>query len=182
MGIKACRAISRRSMLRWVDGTPGMYATNVEEFWKIQDLTSSFDAVHVISISDVDVKPIEFHPDFGALILQFDDIDPDDSGCGGAGNWIDESGCRVFPDSGLLIRAEQARAIKEFILRKHQETPLSNDLLLVNCHMGVSRSGAVITVAGELCGIDVKAIDRMNPGISPNLYVMRLIRDSHADL
>ena len=74
----------------------------------------------------------------------------------------------------ILFNAYQANQIIDFILAHHaQPTSLT---LYVNCALGVSRSGAVATVAMEITELDAGEFARDNPQIGPNRDVLRILR------
>lgn len=68
-----------------------------------------------------------------------------------------------------------ARKVCEFI-RAHESNGESNDLFVVNYHMGVSRSCAVSDFVRSVCGIDYRFRKRMNPQNNLSLLVKALLR------
>jgi predicted protein tyrosine phosphatase len=62
-----------------------------------------------------------------------------------------------------------------FIHRAHHSDPSSRDVLLVNCHAGISRSGAIADFARVVAELDYDAFKRANPRIVPNAFVLRTL-------
>jgi predicted protein tyrosine phosphatase len=50
-------------------------------------------------------------------------------------------------------------------------------VLIIHCHAGIARSGAVAVFAHELLGTDVAQFWQDNPGISPNQHVLSVLRE-----
>ncbi len=63
------------------------------------------------------------------------------------------------------------RRVCDFVLRAHRDAPERRDLLLVNCHAGVSRSGAIADFARSVTGVDYDSFRRLNPQVVPNAFV-----------
>jgi len=120
------------------------------------DLLDKAKVISICCSEDINVFDIE-HPNL--LSLRFDDIE------------------KFVPSHPHLVifNEEMAEMTVQF-LRKCQP----KDLLLVNCHAGVSRSGAFISVAMEMFieGIDAEHFFRVNYRIVPNVLVMRLLRQA----
>ncbi len=95
------------------------------------------------------------------LALVFDDVEPDPG---------EAPSPRVRPFSPAM--AERAVA---FLERAHRDDPARRDALFVQCHAGVSRSGAVADFARTLAGIPYDDFRRENPQIVPNAWVRRLL-------
>jgi len=70
-----------------------------------------------------------------------------------------------------LIRAEQAEAIRDFVLRYQNEI----DVLIIHCTAGVSRSAAVAAAVLAGCGADDGVIWN-DPRYQPNPLVYRVVR------
>jgi len=145
-------AVPEAHMLKWADGNQ----------FELGVLTRSHGKVWIISITDVGKKPI-FEPSADTLVLQFDDLDLDDTD---------------FLPAKALFQPEQAELIVRFILKAHEDAAYRRDLLLVNCLGGVARSGAVAEFTKDLLGLDVAEFDELNPHIVPNKFVLQLLRDA----
>lgn len=104
------------------------------------------------------------------LPLEFEDIDLDDWQSNGiAPVTVDGNPLRVFT-------AEQAKRVCSFVRRAHAAP--GADWLVVNCMAGVSRSGAIVEFARQVCGGSYDLFRAMNPQIVPNAYVGRLLREA----
>jgi len=66
---------------------------------------------------------------------------------------------------------DQAKEVVAFA-EKHKDA----SLIIVHCAAGVSRSGAVGSFLAEYYGVDWEEFKCMNPQISPNQYVLKLLR------
>jgi len=66
---------------------------------------------------------------------------------------------------------DQAKEVVAFA-EKHKDA----SLVIVHCAAGVSRSGAVGSFLAEYYGVGWEDFKRMNPQISPNQYVLKLLR------
>jgi hypothetical protein len=75
-----------------------------------------------------------------------------------------------------------ARKVCEFIIRALENNGESNDIFVVNCHMGVSRSCAVFDFVRSVCGIDYGFRKRMNPRNNLNLLDGDLLRAAWEEL
>lgn len=67
---------------------------------------------------------------------------------------------------------EQGKIIIDFLNKMKDR-----DTLIVHCHAGISRSGAVGQFAADFYGIDYKEFRNTNPHIHPNTAVTRILRD-----
>lgn len=74
----------------------------------------------------------------------------------------------------ILFNDHMAEDIVDFIKRIHAEE--EDSVLIVHCHAGISRSGAVGTFACDFCRLDYQKFCRLNPYIMPNSYVLRLLK------
>lgn len=113
-----------------------------------------------ISITDPKVPSLFSSNNSLVLQLKFHDIVPENI------SWTSKSGL-------VLPNKEHAKQIVEFV--QTVNTLSEPVLLLVNCMAGVSRSGAVVTYVGNLCGFDPK---EHNPQIDPNEYLLELLNVS----
>lgn len=109
------------------------------------------------------VPELPDHPNW--LRLEFDDIR---RGCDIPAN--------LNPQQQALIFAEgHADRIIDFIV--HQHACLGRQrLLIVNCALGVSRSGAVGTFANEMLGLSSAVFAVDNPQVSVNPLVLECLR------
>jgi predicted protein tyrosine phosphatase len=122
---------------------------------------SLLDAHFVISICDPgEERPL---PDEHShlLNLTFCDIAPED---------IPEAQRQRFPamspeDAGNVVGA----------LRRWQEMDLRGNLI-VQCHAGISRSGAVGSFANELFGLSSEQFQKQHPWVEPHPHVFNLLR------
>jgi predicted protein tyrosine phosphatase len=71
-----------------------------------------------------------------------------------------------------------AAKVVAFLQRANRQD--SNDLLVINCHMGISRSGAISFFARSVFGIDYSTWKRMNPQVIPNGLVLELLHHAWA--
>lgn len=135
-------------------------------------LAQNYNRTWIISITEPNEElcpPIYTSEMSDVLPLQFEDIDADD--------WrkhdiefVDLKGGPV-----RLFTTEQAKKVCEFIRRAHAEP--GHDLLVVNCYAGVSRSGAIVAFARQVCGASYDLFKTMNAHIVPNAFVGRLLRE-----
>jgi predicted protein tyrosine phosphatase len=150
--IKTVKAISYQDMKDYLDGR-----SNQAKF-----IADKHDSVWLISITDPNVLPIvKLSPK--SLPLQFHDADPG-----------------PLPTTSQKFRhiqffdMHQARKIANFIVNA-QKSGDSNDILLVNCMAGISRSGAIADTARALLSIDYQEFKNLNPQIIPNRWVKGLL-------
>lgn len=99
------------------------------------------------------------------LPLVFDDIEPR----------ADPSGDDVRDPRFVYFDEELALRVCEFVRLAHGDDPARRDLLLINCHAGVSRSGAIADFARAVTGVDYDAFTRANAQIVPNVFVRRAL-------
>lgn len=138
-------------------------------------LKTFYDNVWIISITDKDFSPLCKESE-SVITLQFEDIDPESRWWSNA---IDEGGVPIYPDPANLFSLEMAKKVVDFIVKVHKSD--DNDLLLVNCMAGVSRSGAIGSFARQICSVDYNEFKRMNPQIVPNSYVYKLLNNFYCD-
>ena len=123
------------------------------------ELLSTNPTFKFISITDPKVPSLFNSNSPSVLQLKFHDIVPENI-------WNSYSNL-------VLPNKTHAQQIVEFIQRINSlSEPI---LLLVNCMAGISRSGAVVTYVGNLCGFDPK---EHNPQIDPNEYLLKLLNVS----
>lgn len=103
------------------------------------------------------------------LALSFDDVEP-------------QVGSRIDHERYVYFDEEMARRVCEFVLRAHRDAPERRDLLLINCHAGVSRSGAIADFARSVTRVDYDAFRRLNPQVVPNAFVRRLLMDAWTEM
>ena len=154
MPIVACKAVPYASMLTYAAAP-----RNMAFDW----IRQQYDRVWIVSVTDAAIAPI-FPTETGNIItLRFDDIDMDDP-----------DGAKMLATGRYKPMSKQeAKKIVGFIRRAHGDP--GNSLLLVNCMAGISRSGAIVTHAKDVCGISDDKFHAMNPRIIPNDYMLRLL-------
>ena len=77
------------------------------------------------------------------------------------------------PDK-ILFDDNHAKQIISFIDKVQKDE--KDSTLVVHCHAGISRSGAVGTFACDYCGMDYLYFMDKNPKIQANPHVLRLLR------
>ncbi len=108
------------------------------------------------------------------IALAFDDIEPRADLSTGAD--LGRDARYVYFDHVM------AQKVCRFVRRAHGDAPARRDLLLVNCHAGVSRSGAISDFARTVAGVDYTVFKRLNPQIVPNVHVRRALFEAWAAL
>lgn len=119
------------------------------------------DAHFVISICDpgeVRPLPVSHHH---LLNLTFCDIAPED---------VPEDQRQRYPS----MLPDDAVAVVDALKRWHKLDMRGN--LIVHCHAGISRSGAVGTFATELLGLNIQQFQKAHPWIDPQPHVLNLLR------
>jgi predicted protein tyrosine phosphatase len=141
-------------------------------------VVGKYHAVWVISVTNSPGSPTNVfegwkngvHPlvqeDDAKIALVFDDVKP--------------SALGVYNPLFVYFDDRMAEKVASFISRVHQ-TSNTKDLLLVNCHAGISRSGAIVTFASELVQINPELFNQTNPNIFPNKFVLELLRKTQND-
>jgi len=172
MAIRATKAVRYYVMQDYLEGDP----TNA-----ITALAQNFDKVWIVSITNAPTCPIEafkgketevppplVQDAEDRIALQFDDIEDKYDAYSGI------TMPRIEPF--VYFSEDMARKVVQFVKRAHESNPESNDLLVVNCHMGIARSGAVSDFVRTVCDLDYDTWRRMNPQANPNLLVKSLLR------
>ena len=75
-----------------------------------------------------------------------------------------------------------ALKVASFIKRAHESNPDGQDLLVINCHAGISRSGAVSSFARSVFNLDYAEWKRAQPQVIPNLLVQRLLFETWSEM
>lgn len=123
----------------------------------LYDLFGPWDNILMISINNSDFHAI-YTPSERISVHHFDDITPK----------------ATFMLSNLVadkfMDTIQASYILNFIDRWHSNKA-TKDLLLVHCHAGICRSGAVAAFAQFYCQTDFNMFLKDNPNIQPNHWV-----------
>ncbi len=162
MTIVAARAVPYSVM---ADFLAGVNPTN-----SIASMAHQFDRVWIISVTngvcDGTYKLLITEELEDRIALQFDDIQ----------DKYTPNGVQLPRDPQLVyFNDTMAKKVMDFIRRAHESRPESQDLLVVNCHMGISRSGAISDFARTVCGQDYDEWKRMNQGVIPNMHVKSLL-------
>ncbi len=121
------------------------------------------DAHFVISICDPgEDRPLpSAHPHL--LNLTFCDVAPED---------IPEAQRQRFP----AIAPQDASNVVSALKRWHESDRRGN--LLVQCHAGISRSGAVGLFSNELLGLSSEQFLSRHPWVEPQPYVLKLLQET----
>ena len=144
------------------------YLTGSWPFNRISTMAQNYDKVWIISITNPTIEGREDNvPPLvtdgeDRIALQFHDIDSVDC-----------------DHKTIPFDLAMADKIVNFIKKAHQGD--SNDLLVVNCHAGISRSGAVSEFAGYVCDLDYSSWRRQNSSVIPNVLVSRLLFKAWGD-
>lgn len=129
---------------------------------RISAMSRNFDRLWIISITNpiTELREDGLFPLFqdaeDRIALQFHDIDSEDCDA------------KTIP-----FNKEMADKVVKFLRMANKGE--SNDLLVVNCHAGISRSGAVSFFARSVFGIDYSMWKRQNPQVIPNALVLELL-------
>ena len=115
----------------------------------------------VISIADPGESRVFDCVHESLLNLTFCDIEP--------GGLSEQEQRRYPPFSG-----DDARAVRDFLQRHRSGS--GSQVLIVQCHAGIARSGAIGRYAVETLGMDLDAFLRQNPLIDPNEFVLETLR------
>jgi hypothetical protein len=153
MPIVEARAIPYNEMVNLVTGKP------VNFFGKVPVIPQ--EKLWMISITDPETPPIFACDSANVINLKFKDIDPQNI------DFVPP------PDNIDYMRPEQARKIVDFLKMAHAD-PMKS-LLVVNCHQGWCRSGAIVDFVGTVFGLGFYAMRDRNPQMLPNHWVRYLL-------
>jgi hypothetical protein len=135
---------------------------------------AAHDRVWIIGVTNSDASPLNAFEGWAGggpvalvadgerrLALSFDDIEARDD----------------RPRDPRFVYFDEAMAARvcDFIRRAHGDDATRRDLLLVHCHAGVSRSGAIADFARAVTAVDYDTFRRANPQVVPNVTVRRLL-------
>jgi predicted protein tyrosine phosphatase len=141
----------------------GINVTNIEQVKK-----AAF--ISIIGTEDSELSCLFVSNKNNVLVLKFDDISED----------IEVPIVRPSGTIMLLLKAfntEQAKQIIDFLgANRHKET------LLIHCHAGVSRSGAVATFANDYYMQDYNAFKADNPYILPNPHILQVLNRVYREI
>jgi predicted protein tyrosine phosphatase len=170
MAIVAVRAVSYEVMQDFLRGNPlnpcAVAAARHGKVWIIS-VTSAAPPWDGLEGAPAGELPPLVEDAVDRIALVFDDIEPH----------VDRAtGVELGRDEGFVYFDEvMAEKVCAFIRRAHEEDAARADLLLVNCHAGVSRSGAIADFARAVVEVDYEEFRRSNPQIVPNVLVRRLL-------
>ena len=123
---------------------------------RLKTIAGKFNRVFVISIIDNN-KPAFIHNHKNRRILDAITIS--------------------FNDDSHSFSPWHADKIRTFLdSLKTASDPDSRDLLIVQCTMGISRSGAVATFAADFLNVDRLRFQQINRGIRPNFHVLSTLK------
>lgn len=131
---------------------------------RINSMANRYDKVWIISITNpftstsTDNLPPLVQDGEDRIALQFHDVEAD---------------YEDYDPGAIPFDRIMADKVVSFLKKANQQD--SNDLLVVNCHMGISRSGAISFFARSVFGIDYSNWKRMNPQVIPNGLVLELL-------
>ena len=114
----------------------------------------------IISITETGL-PHVFEPSDNILCITIDDIDP-------INKWL-------YGKLGLPCDWKVACAIVNFIDKHNLRSDKAGEILVANCMMGVSRSGAIVDFASNYLHLDRKTFVKDNPFIIPNVWISNLL-------
>lgn len=166
MTITEVRAVPYFVMKDYLDGNPVNSITIASE---------RYDKTWIISVTNADdtkyKTPVLIPQDReDAIALAFDDVEPK----------LHYGWGEVCNEKYTYFTNDMARKVVDFVNRAHSN-PDSNDLLVVNCHMGVSRSGAISDFVRTVCRIDFQRWKRSNQTVNPNRHVLELLTAAWSD-
>jgi hypothetical protein len=164
VAIITVRAVSYGVMADYLAGNPlnpcALAASAHERVWIIGITNAPACPLNAFEGWDDGPVPLVTDGD-DRLALSFDDIEARDD----------------RPRDARFVYFDEAMAARVcgFVRLAHDDHPTRPDLLLVHCHAGVSRSGAVADFARAVTGTDYDAFRRANPQVVPNAFVRRLL-------
>jgi len=132
---------------------------------RIASLAQHHGKVWIISITSPRLSVFDPEPlvkdDLDRIALEFFDVDT--------------YAPSHFPgqETFAVFDAKMANKIVDFVRVANRSN--TEDLLVANCHLGVSRSGAVSSFVRSVCGIDFSDWKRLNPQVIPNNLVLSLL-------
>ncbi len=144
---------------------------NMEQFARTDGLNFPYKYWYLISIhsGDILVSPLirRVFEKMGCkalLSMEFWDISSDAKG----------PTMKEYPDAVVFDEKHAARIIN-FIDKIQKDN--KDSTLVVHCHAGISRSGAVGTFACDYCGLNYLEFIDNNPRIQANSHVLRTLRE-----
>ena len=159
------RAIRYEEMINLVEKRPVNFHSGTSS-----DLTKipEFDRIAVISVVDVVDMPKIFESSVPGKVcsLVFNDCEPQD-----IPNFIPNESQPEF------MTEMQAKEVVDFVDDLHQSK--EKILLLVNCKHGMCRSGAIVAYTGNVCSLGFWNMQRHNPQIVPNHWVLYKLFEQH---
>src|SRR5690349_5072366 len=146
MAIVTVRAVSYATMQEYLRGGNEAHPCAV--------LARAHAKVWIVSVTSPEHAPLVKDGD-DRIALVFDDIEPH----------VDRvTGVELGRDPGFVYFDQtMAERICEFVRKAHEAEPARRDLLLVNCHAGISRSGAIADFTRTVAEIDYEDFRRLNP-------------------
>ena len=160
MAIVTVRAVSYEVMADYLAGNPlnpcALAAASHDRVWIIGVTNAPTCPLNAFEGWEEGPVPLVKDAD-DRLALSFDDIEARDD----------------RPRDPRFVYFDEAMAARvcAFVRRAHEDDPAAVDLLLVHCHAGVSRSGAIADFARGAVGADYDAFRRANPQVVPNVFV-----------
>ncbi len=82
---------------------------------------------------------------------------------------------KIDHPSAVVFDKSHARNVIDFITKANQ--PPEDSSLIVHCHAGISRSGAIGTFACDFLGLDYVEFIKNNSNIFANSHVLRTLRE-----
>lgn len=166
MTIVVAKALPRYVMREYIDFkvnniSPEYVSDSVKD---LEELVRKFNALCVVSITDT----LNTSVDVGAWFkhyktYKFDDFDP-----------VSKTSLSIESIQDRIISDAIAQDMVDFLV-DFSNSSKKNSLLLVNCEMGVSRSGAVVTFARNIFNIPAQIHRKHNPWIRPNKHILQTL-------
>lgn len=172
MTITTVRAVPYRDMAEYLAGSSparpcAALAASHDRVWIISVTSSPRCPTNVFEGWDDNGPAALVEDGDDRIALAFDDVEPQTERSTGVE--LGRNARYVYFDDAM------AQRVCRFIHRAHGHAPSRRDLLLVNCHAGVSRSGAIGDFARTVTGVDYSDFKRLNPQIVPNPHVRRML-------